>query len=71
MQPQNGFTASTIRFVPHFRALRISWTHNSLMSEGVEQFVHEFLPVIRENNPHIDFVLLRTHTECDPFIVGE
>uniref|UniRef100_A0A914ZRM9 Ribosomal protein/NADH dehydrogenase domain-containing protein n=1 Tax=Parascaris univalens TaxID=6257 RepID=A0A914ZRM9_PARUN len=71
MQPQNAFTATTIRFVPHFESLRISWTHNSLMSEGVERFIDEFLPIIRQNNPHVKFVLLRTHTECDPFIVGE
>ncbi|KAK0396191.1 hypothetical protein QR680_001615 [Steinernema hermaphroditum] len=71
MQPTNTFTANTIRFVPHFLALRVSWTHNSLMSEGMEQFVEEHLPQIRENNPRIKFILQRTHTECDPFVVGE
>ncbi|TMS35891.1 hypothetical protein L596_003183 [Steinernema carpocapsae] len=71
MQPRNAFTANAIRFAPHFLSLRVSWTHNSLMSQGVEQFVEEFLPQIRENNPRMKFFLERTHTQCDPFVVGE
>ena len=27
--------------------LRLSWTHNSLKSEGMEQFIEEHLPAIR------------------------
>ncbi|KAK6018739.1 hypothetical protein OSTOST_15652 [Ostertagia ostertagi] len=54
-RPQNSVSAALIRFVPNFVALRLSWTHNSLRSEGVEQFVDEFLPIIRENNPQIKY----------------
>lgn len=84
MRPQNAASAALIRFVPHFVGLRLSWTQNSLKSEGVEQFVEEFLPIIRlvgievyrlpfyrENNPQIKYFLQRTYTECDPFVVGE
>nr|CDJ97161.1 Protein T09A5.5 [Haemonchus contortus] len=70
-RPQNGVSAALIRFVPHFVGLRLSWTQNSLRSEGIEQFVEEFLPIIRENNPQIQYFLHRTYTECDPFVVGE
>ena len=55
MRPQNAASASIIRFVPHFVALRLSWTHNSLKSEGMEQFVEEFLPTIRSVNVDILF----------------
>ncbi|CAI4222450.1 unnamed protein product [Auanema sp. JU1783] len=71
MRPQNAASASLIKFVPHFLALRLSWTQNSLKSEGLEQFVEEHLPVIRENNPQVKYFLQRTYTECDPFVVGE
>lgn len=47
MRPQNAASASVIKFVPHFVALRLSWTQNAIKSEGVEQFVEEFLPIIR------------------------
>lgn len=47
MQPQNAKSAELIRFVPHLLRLRIVWGHNRLKSEGVETFVHEFLPIIR------------------------
>ncbi|VDK47824.1 unnamed protein product [Cylicostephanus goldi] len=70
-RPHNGVTAALIKFVPNFVALRLSWTQNSLKSEGLEQFVEEYLPVIRENNPRIKYFLHRTYTECDPFVVGE
>ncbi|MFH4973341.1 hypothetical protein AB6A40_000050 [Gnathostoma spinigerum] len=71
MIPQNLAVVEKIRFVPHFVSLRISWTHNSLASQGVERFVDEMLPRIRENNSQIKYYLHRTHTECDPFVVGE
>ncbi|CAJ0607044.1 unnamed protein product [Cylicocyclus nassatus] len=70
-RPHNAVTAALIKFVPNFVALRLSWTQNSLKSEGLEQFVEEYLPVIRENNPQIKYFLHRTYTECDPFVVGE
>ncbi|KAK5976937.1 Mediator of RNA polymerase II transcription subunit 10 [Trichostrongylus colubriformis] len=70
-RPQNAASAALIRFVPNFVSLRLSWTHNSLKSEGVEQFVEEFLPIIREHNPQVKYFLHRTYTECDPFVVGE
>uniref|UniRef100_A0A915PKT0 Uncharacterized protein n=1 Tax=Setaria digitata TaxID=48799 RepID=A0A915PKT0_9BILA len=47
MQPQNGFTAKTIQFVKHFNELQVGWTHNTLRSQGVEEFVKEYLPFIR------------------------
>jgi len=71
MQSSNGFTAKTIKFVQHFRLLRVGWTANSLMSECAEKFVLEYLPVIRANNPQIKFELHRNLMECDPFVVGE
>lgn len=71
MSVQNGFTAKIIRFVPHFVALRLSWTHNDLKAEGLEQFVEECLPAIRENNPQVKYFLQRSYTTCDPFVVGE
>uniref|UniRef100_A0A7E4VDH0 L51_S25_CI-B8 domain-containing protein n=1 Tax=Panagrellus redivivus TaxID=6233 RepID=A0A7E4VDH0_PANRE len=70
MSPQNGFTAGLIKFCPNFRTLRISWTADSPRSQGVEQFVEEYLPIIRQNNPQIDYHLHRTHTEWDPWVVG-
>uniref|UniRef100_A0A914DZT7 Ribosomal protein/NADH dehydrogenase domain-containing protein n=1 Tax=Acrobeloides nanus TaxID=290746 RepID=A0A914DZT7_9BILA len=71
MAPRNAHMASSIKFCDHFRILRLSWTANSLKSEGLEQFVDEFLPIIRENNPQIRYYLNRTYVECDPFVVGE
>ncbi|VDD87007.1 unnamed protein product [Enterobius vermicularis] len=71
LNPRNGFTASTMRFAPTFRVLHISWTHNALMSEGVQKFVEKYLPTIRANNPNIEYRLYRTHIICDPFVVGE
>ncbi|WKX94343.1 hypothetical protein Q1695_011530 [Nippostrongylus brasiliensis] len=70
-RPHNAASAALIKFVPNFVALRLSWTQNSLRSEGMEQFVEEFLPTIRENNPQVKYFLHRTYTECDPFVVGE
>ncbi|KAL6735963.1 hypothetical protein Aduo_006362 [Ancylostoma duodenale] len=70
-RPHNAASAALIRFVPNFVALRLSWTQNSLRSEGLEQFVEEFLPIIRENNPQVKYFLHRTYTECDPFVYGE
>ncbi|CAG9529820.1 unnamed protein product [Cercopithifilaria johnstoni] len=70
MQPQNGFTAKTIRFVEHCKGLQVGWTHNKLRSQGVEEFVEEYLPWIRKNNPHIEIRLYRTHVNCDPFVIG-
>lgn len=70
MQPKNGFTAKTIRFVKHFTELDVGWTHNALHSKGVEDFVEEYLPHIRANNPHIKIRLFRTHVICDPFVIG-
>lgn len=55
MQPRNGFTAKTIRFVEHFKELQIGWTHNKLRSQGVEEFVDEYLPWIRFDNILIRF----------------
>ncbi|CAI5441646.1 unnamed protein product [Caenorhabditis angaria] len=71
MQVQNAASAKIIRFVPHFVSLRLSWTHNDLKAEGLEQFVEEFLPVIRENNPQVKYFMQRSYTTCDPFVVGE
>uniref|UniRef100_A0A914HY16 Ribosomal protein/NADH dehydrogenase domain-containing protein n=1 Tax=Globodera rostochiensis TaxID=31243 RepID=A0A914HY16_GLORO len=68
--PQIGFIVDRIRFVPHFEQLSVSWTANSPMSEGVERFVKEYWPIIRENNPNVQYRLARSYTECDPFIVG-
>ncbi|KAL3102063.1 hypothetical protein niasHS_003472 [Heterodera schachtii] len=68
--PQIGFVAGRIRFVPHFEKLAVSWSANSPKSEGAERFVKEFWPIIRENNPNIEYRLTRSHTECDPFVVG-
>ncbi|VDN45779.1 unnamed protein product [Gongylonema pulchrum] len=64
MQPKNGFTAMTIRFVDHFRELDIGWTHNKLISQGVEQFVDEFLP-------HIRFILSMFSTKIGPLSVAQ
>ncbi|PAV60335.1 hypothetical protein WR25_15443 [Diploscapter pachys] len=47
MRPANGFTADTIRFVPHFVALSLNWTYNHPKSEGMEQFIEECYPIIR------------------------
>lgn len=47
MNPQNAASVDYIRFVPHFKELRLSWTARSLMSEGMEKFVDEYLPIIR------------------------
>uniref|UniRef100_A0A0N5BNM9 L51_S25_CI-B8 domain-containing protein n=1 Tax=Strongyloides papillosus TaxID=174720 RepID=A0A0N5BNM9_STREA len=71
MIPSNAITASKIIFVPYFKTLKIGWQYNSLMCQGVEKFVEEFLPEIRKNNPDVKFVLQRTHTPADPFVVGE
>uniref|UniRef100_A0A0N4ZT17 L51_S25_CI-B8 domain-containing protein n=1 Tax=Parastrongyloides trichosuri TaxID=131310 RepID=A0A0N4ZT17_PARTI len=71
MLPSNASTASKIIFVPYFKSLKIGWQYNSLMSKGVEKFVEEFLPFIRENNSHVKFILQRSHTPADPFVVGE
>ncbi|CAD6191413.1 unnamed protein product [Caenorhabditis auriculariae] len=71
MAVQNAASAQLIRFVPNFVALRLSWTQNELKSEGMEQFVEEFLPIIRSHNPDIKYFLHRTYTSCDPFIIGE
>ncbi|GMR37347.1 hypothetical protein PMAYCL1PPCAC_07542 [Pristionchus mayeri] len=71
MRPANAASAALIRAVPHFLGLRLSWTHESLKSEGMEKFIDESLPVIRSNNPDIKFTLYRSYTECDPFVVGE
>lgn len=54
MQPKNGFTAKTMRFVKHCKELEIGWTHNKLRSQGVEEFVEEYLPWIR-----FDIILIR------------
>ncbi|VDN02072.1 unnamed protein product [Thelazia callipaeda] len=70
MRVGNGFTAHTMRFVKHFKELEIGWTHNTLRSQGVQEFVEEYLPHIRENNPHIKIRLHRTHVICDPFVIG-
>jgi hypothetical protein len=43
----NGFTADTIRFVPFFEQLRVSWTTCSPMSAGMEKFVDEYFPKIK------------------------
>ncbi|CAJ0950708.1 unnamed protein product, partial [Mesorhabditis belari] len=37
----------------------------------MEKFIEEFLPKIRENNPRVQYLLHRTYTDCDPFVVGE
>ncbi|KAI1718390.1 putative 19.4 kDa protein T09A5.5 in chromosome III [Ditylenchus destructor] len=66
--PQNAWTAETIRFPAHFKELRLSWTANALPSQGMEKFVDEHLPIIRENNPQIKYRLDRTFVDCDPFI---
>ena len=68
--PQNAHIVDTIRFVPNFRQLRVSWTAFSPICEGVEQFVDEYLPIIRNNNPQVDFMLKRCHVEVDPWLVG-
>lgn len=47
MLPKNASSAKKIKFCEHFRVLNIAWTANSLKSEGVEQFIDEFLPTIR------------------------
>ena len=47
VEPKNGFTVEQIRFCPNFRAIQVSWTANAAMSEGAEQFVDEFLPIIQ------------------------
>ncbi|KAI6196845.1 hypothetical protein M3Y94_01156700 [Aphelenchoides besseyi] len=70
MRPNIGFAADLIKFVPHFRRLAVSWTARGATSEGMERFVDEFLPKIRANNPQIEYALYRTHTPCDPFVVG-
>ncbi|VDK26275.1 unnamed protein product [Anisakis simplex] len=49
LSEENAFNAAQFRFIAQFRELRLSWTHNSLMSEGVGQFVLEFMPVIRSH----------------------
>ncbi|CAB3404266.1 unnamed protein product [Caenorhabditis bovis] len=71
MRVQNAGSAKLIKFVPHFVSLRLSWAHNDLKAEGLEKFMEEYLPVIRENNPQIKYFLHRTYTVCDPFVVGE
>uniref|UniRef100_A0AC34Q756 Ribosomal protein/NADH dehydrogenase domain-containing protein n=1 Tax=Panagrolaimus sp. JU765 TaxID=591449 RepID=A0AC34Q756_9BILA len=71
MAPQNGITAGIFKFCPNFRMLRLSWTANSPRSEGMEQFVEEYLPKIRENNPQIKYFLHRSYVEWDPWVVGE
>ncbi|CAD5211476.1 unnamed protein product [Bursaphelenchus okinawaensis] len=70
LTPMNHGTAGLIKFVPHFKQLKIGWTACAPRSEGVEQFVEEYLPVIRENNPDVKFSLYRTHTLIDPFLKG-
>lgn len=45
--PQNAKTAELIKFVPKFRQLYLGWTAFAPISKGVEQFVEEYLPVIR------------------------
>lgn len=45
--PQNAAIVEKIRFVPHFKELKLSWTASALMSEGMEKFVEEYLPIIR------------------------
>uniref|UniRef100_A0A0N5AA72 L51_S25_CI-B8 domain-containing protein n=1 Tax=Syphacia muris TaxID=451379 RepID=A0A0N5AA72_9BILA len=71
IQPCNGRAAELIKFVPNFLELHLSWTHNSLIGEGVEQFVEEYLPKIRANNPQVKYVLKRSHVLWDPFVVGQ
>jgi len=71
MAPQNGYVAKTLKFCPHFKMLRLSWTAFSPKSEGMEQFVEEYLPHIRENNPQVKFFLQRSYVEWDPWTVGE
>jgi len=45
--PNNAHIADKIRFVANFKELHLGWTAFSAMSEGVEQFVDEHLPIIR------------------------
>ncbi|CAD5215829.1 unnamed protein product [Bursaphelenchus xylophilus] len=66
----NQGTAGLIKFVPHFLQLKIGWTAGAPIAEGVERFVEECLPVIRHNNPHVQYSLYRTSTFCDPFLIG-
>uniref|UniRef100_A0A914XS66 Ribosomal protein/NADH dehydrogenase domain-containing protein n=1 Tax=Plectus sambesii TaxID=2011161 RepID=A0A914XS66_9BILA len=71
MAAANAFVARTVRAVPFFTRLWLGYTHNSLRSQGMEEFVHKYLPLIREGNPHLQYVFHRTHVQCDPHVVGE
>ncbi len=67
----NSFTAETIRFVPYFQSLVLVWQRNHPKSAGVDDFIEQFLPAIRRNNPQVKYVLNYTYVDCDPFVVGE
>uniref|UniRef100_A0A914YJL8 Ribosomal protein/NADH dehydrogenase domain-containing protein n=1 Tax=Panagrolaimus superbus TaxID=310955 RepID=A0A914YJL8_9BILA len=71
MSTQNGYTAKLIKFCPTFRTLRLTWTAFSPKSAGMDEFVDEYLPVIRENNPQIRYFLERSHKDWDPWVIGE
>jgi hypothetical protein len=47
MAPQNAFIAELIRFCPNVKGLKLSWTANAIMSDGAEQFVDRYLPIIQ------------------------
>lgn len=47
ISPQNAKSVFKIRFVPYFKELQLSWTANSAMSLGMEEFIDEYLPIIR------------------------